>query len=269
MPAATSPLGWPSKFRDTDACYFHPEPTEEVAAWWNRRFYATSGIFPEDFVASLTAGTPGRTSGWFRHIDPIAESFEFDMTGVAADKTTIFFKHKRFEIASGRVGDGETRVWPDWQEKGIGTQLMSNLVELARRIELDRIEIEAQDIGRYAWLPLGFLPERTAWTDRIVPPARRRLALARMAGHIEEDAYRHAMLTLEDTDARAIRRLMELRQLVPGIARDGSAVDVPLFKALMLQAGTDWFGSFNLRDRDSLALFEAWKAGHDARHRPK
>jgi len=54
---------------------------------------------------------------------------------------------------------------------------------------------------------------------------------------------------------------------VPGLNRRGQPTEVPLCKALLLQQGTDWNGSFVI-DGETIDFLEAYKDPHCAKHQP-
>ncbi len=66
-------------------------------------------------------------------------------------------------------------VKPEARGKGIGRSLMADLIDTARRLDLKKITIEAEDIGRYVWVRMGFLPDRGSWRA-LRPEAMMRLA---------------------------------------------------------------------------------------------
>lgn len=49
------------------------------------------------------------------------------------------------------------------QGEGTGRRFMADAVALSTELGLERIRLEADNFGRYAWLRCGFLPDRGAW----------------------------------------------------------------------------------------------------------
>jgi GNAT superfamily N-acetyltransferase len=51
-------------------------------------------------------------------------------------------------------------VKPEARGAGIGRLLMADLIDTPLRMQLDKVTIEAKDIGRYVWARIGFIPDR-------------------------------------------------------------------------------------------------------------
>lgn len=260
------PKGWPDRFTDNEYVSFDPPMSIEAARWWNDRFLETAGLFPEQFVDAIADGAPGEIRGTISNLDHEAETFEIEISGIAPDTTRLFLKSKRFEVTEGSARDGETQVSPDLQGKGIGTGLMINLIELGRRIGLESIDIEAEDIGRYAWLSMGFLPDETSWRFWIVPAARQKIALCLAQGEIDEETHSAVAAVLAQKDRRAARDLLVFTQSVSGPGPQGTNTSVSLCKAIMLHQGTSWLGAFSFRDTQGLELFDTYKEALDVDH---
>jgi hypothetical protein len=53
----------------------------------------------------------------------------------------------------------------EMQGSGYGRELMADLVDTGRLIGIDRIKLRAEQIGRYAWVKMGFRPTDDAWRE--------------------------------------------------------------------------------------------------------
>jgi GNAT superfamily N-acetyltransferase len=53
----------------------------------------------------------------------------------------------------------------EMQGSGYGRELMADLVDTGRLIGIDRINLRAEQIGRYAWVKMGFRPTDDAWRE--------------------------------------------------------------------------------------------------------
>lgn len=135
---------------------------------------------------------------------------------------------------------------------------MINLIELGRKIGLESIDIEAEDIGRYAWLSMGFLPDETSW--------RFWIALCLAQGEIDEETHSAVAAVLAQKDRRAVRDLLVFTQSVSGPGPQGTNTFVSLCKAIMLHQGIRWLGAFSFRDTQGLELFDTYKEAHDVDH---
>lgn len=151
-----APIGWPKAFQDSKWLKFKVPVTIEGARWWNKRFHETTGMFPGDFVKAIAFGTPGFTVVTFENFDHVDETFEIVMRGLREDPEAaeipveLFLKRQRFEMRVGVATKGLTKVVPERKGEGIGTRLMLNLVDLALDCKMTRVDMEADDIGRYA-----------------------------------------------------------------------------------------------------------------------
>lgn len=262
------PRGYPQHFKSGNAVRF-PRPllSESDAEWWNTAVRRETGVYPDELPAFLASGIDADISGDFTAFDAGAGMFALDL--YLHDKTTrsrIAFKSKRFEVKGELINSGETRVHPDWQEKGIGTALMINLIDFAGHIETKRIDIEAQDIGRYAWLPMGFLPDKTSWKEKLIPKLRSFADLAFGLGRVTDEIRGKVYDITSDTDPRAARELLGLNVDVPGLDRMNRPAEISLPKAMLLQPGTDWNGSFEL-DEDTLDFFKVYRSARDGHDR--
>ena len=256
--------GYPGHFRNSNRITFPHELTEADARWWMNAIHPNAGVYPDELPSFLASGIPGSVSGVYRAFDSTAQVFELSLRSIDEAGVEIAFKNKRFEIGTGLVNDGETRVHPDWQEKGFGTLLMCNLIDFGRAIKARQIDIEARDIGRYAWLAMGFLPDRTAWKEKIAPRA---VAYARAA--FERRLIRKVDLDrIEDIvaegDPRAAREIVGLKAEVEGLDRMNRPASVKLGKKILLLEGMDWNGSFQFDD-DTLSFYERYRRARDAK----
>lgn len=259
------PRGYPDHYRNTNRVSFPRELTEADALWWEKAVLDKAGVYPDTLPDFLASGVPGSVIGTYTTFDSQAEVFELALRSLTEEGSEIVFKNKRFEVSGGLINDGETKVHPDWQERGIGTLLMMNLIDFGDAIGAKRIEIEAQAIGRYAWLHMGFLPDRTSWKEKIAPVARTFADLQLALGTITREVRDEVLDIASKADPRFARELVALgRFKIPGYDRRGQPSEIPLTKGIMLQPGTEWNGSFEFDD-DSLDLFKEYREGHNAK----
>ena len=66
----------------------------------------------------------------------------------------------------GAAFNAEGMTIPDeMQGSGYGRELMADLVDTGRLVGMDRIKLRAEQIGRYAWVKMGFRPTDDAWRE--------------------------------------------------------------------------------------------------------
>jgi hypothetical protein len=159
---------------------------------------------------------------------------------------------------------GEMFIPPEDAGAGRGRLLMRDLFAAAKLIGVDRIAIEAQRIGRYAWLRMGFVPDTGSWRNiQLEAPRFIQSHAAQLADRPPQLIAR--VLTGEP---KAASWLAGLPTPVPSrelFDDDGHPVMVPLGKAFFIEAAPNWTGEFSF-DPESLRLADAYlgdKSGAD------
>ena len=266
--------GWPNAFQDQDWLTFKQPVTEAGARWWHRRFGARTGMLPVDFVEAIVAGAAQFARATFESFDPVDESFTLVVQGLREDPAStevpveVFVKRQRFRMRIGTADEGLTKVAPDHQGEGIGTRLMMNVVDLALACGMGRVDMEADDIGRYTWPTMGFLPSTDeVWRGVVARTARRRLTELLHGGYLTAGDHEELMAIVGRPDRLAARTLIVHDATVPGPLPKGGHDRVPVGKVLLLGRGAAWAATLDLEnDDEGLELFEAYKERHHAEH---
>jgi len=121
--------------------------------------------------------------------------------------------------------------------------------------------VEAQDVGRYAWARLGFVPDRGSWNFQIRIEARRRLLRSR--GEIEPSLFSAYLDTLDGEDPLLIRQVAEWNVPVDSLRdfdENGNPAKIAIGKALLLETGAQWYGVFDLDDEETMNIFKRYVA---------
>jgi hypothetical protein len=139
-----------------------------------------------------------------------------------------------------------------------GRRFMGDLVRFARSIDIFCIRLDAEHIGRYAWLRVGFVPDRGSWS-RLKVELTHRLTLA-----LPDLGERRYLDILGMIRSPAPERARDLASLTDPVAsnelfrEDGKPEIVPLGRALFLEIRSNWSGELDLADSDTLLVIERY-----------
>jgi len=243
-----------SKFQDNNLITFAPSWTEEQQDWWHERMFEPFGIYPEELGEMLSASAPGAKAITMRNLSIANDSFEIEVRGEIGETGRIWFHERGLDLQGAFFEARKMMIPPPDQGKGMGRLLMADLVDTALRLNIRRINIEAEKVGRYAWVNLGFLPERDSW-NRIQVDIRRRLKMANRLSAEKMAAY---LEVVDSSDVKAIREVASWRDMVDShVEYDerGLPASVPLGPALLLEGQTDWYGELDLENSQSMKIF--------------
>ena len=141
--------------------------------------------------------------------------------------------------------------------KGRGRLLMADLIDTAARLGVQRITVEADDVGRYAWACLGFVPDKASWNYHIRLEGLGRLARSR--NELKPDhAYQDV---LSNSNPLLIRNVIRWKQLVKSTelyGPDGEPLPIAIGKAILLETGARWYGEFDLDDPETMRIFNEY-----------
>lgn len=243
---------------------FMIEPDEDAVRWWIETFVDPferedkPGLFPEDMAARLSASGPGAKMFRYRTIDPEAGSFELEIIGRDDVGTRIFLHSPVLEIADRRFYQDLVDVEAKYQRRGIGRGLLRDVYRIARLLSLERITLDAEKDGSYAWARAGFVPEPASWIN-IEQSALWRLGAAER--HLSQETIEQvkALLSAGGRDTRLIRQIADLSTKVPTrkpVERDEDRY-VTLGEALLAESGARWRGHLVFPERGAFTADEA------------
>jgi hypothetical protein len=138
---------------------------------------------------------------------------------------------------------------------------MADAAALARELGLERIILEADDIGRYAWLRCGFVPDRGAWREMQTAIIRK---LVEIKDHMPPERWLKLVEMASSGRPEVAREFASLADPVPSaflFGPDARPLMVPLGKALFLEAVSRWAGSLRLDDPTSADIFASYIEG--------
>lgn len=253
-----SPSGDGARFVDSNRMSFRPSWTQAQVAWWRERMLRPYAMYPDDLGEALSRSMDGPKAFVIAELDVARDSFVVMVDGPIGRGGELWFTRRKLDLR-GRVFEAQRMDVPRGsQGLGRGRLLMADLVETARLLDIPTIEIEAQDIGRYAWARFGFLPDRTAWNYQIKIAARPRLVAA--LPEIGEARFAYCSRVLDGTDPALVRDVASWNDAVT--SREGRFDREPetttLGRALLLETQAQWYGSFDLRDPETMSVYRAY-----------
>ncbi|HMK89813.1 MAG TPA: GNAT family N-acetyltransferase [Methylocystis sp.] len=235
-------------FQNANRIKFNRPVDEAGRAWWIERFYGPFGLTPEGMGDLITKSAVGDKLIIYDFIDGMGHAFRLRVEGSLSGPGEVWFVERTFELSGNLFNADEMFVADKIRGAGLGRRLMGDLIEACETLQVDRIKIQARNIGRYAWLRMGFRPDMGSWIEM-----RKNLidALLRFEEALGRDAaWRTAEMVAKGgpETANVVASLEEpvpSRQLLDSFMRP---VQVPLGKALLLEWTGDWSGEFMLAD---------------------
>lgn len=246
-------------FSDNNRIRFEAAVDEASAAWWRRRFEKPFGLSPEDVGDLLSKSWEGDKRMVVTALDGRAERFAIRVEG-AWGPEEFWFHARTLDLHGSAANADRMFVSPARQGHGQGRRFMADLVAVARLLGLSRITLDAEHVGRYAWLRAGFLPDRGSWRTMQVEVQQR---LAAAIPDIGEQRFLELLRLARSPDRVSARELAALTEKVTSrelFGPDGRGTRVPLGRALFLEIGSGWSGELDLSDQDSMAVADAYLA---------
>jgi GNAT superfamily N-acetyltransferase len=152
-------------FEGTNKLRFERPVDDASRRWWLEKFFVTFGLTPEDMADRISRSAPGDKSAVYHFIDGSREAFSLRVSGDFPGTQEFWFAHRDLDL-KGAAFNAEGMTIPDeMQGSGYGRELMADLVDTGRLIGIDRINLRAEQIGRYAWVKMGFRPTDDAWRE--------------------------------------------------------------------------------------------------------
>ena len=243
-------------FANTNRIRFNFPITDDISDWWKEQMFDPFGLTPEGLAERFTTSWPNDRQIEFLTIDPRRPEVEFAVRGSLGD-TNIWLVDRSIDMGGSAVEARRMDVADDWQFHGVGRRLMRDTVEAAIFLGLERIRLDADDVGRYAWVKMGFLPDKGSW--RSIRDACLRM-LPQFNSMLEPSRLQEIFHILMSADPLTIRLIADLHDPVtsPRLRRPGSLEPqvVPLGKAMLLGDCPLWSGELDLRDPTSMSLMK-------------
>jgi GNAT superfamily N-acetyltransferase len=233
-------------------------PVDDIGRqWWLANFYEPFDLTPEGMADRLSRSAPGSKSAIYHFVDGIAETFSVRIDGDFPGSKEYWYAQRSLDLKGAAFNADGMFVSEGAQGMGWGRALMGDLIDTASFIRLETIRLQAEKIGRYAWIKMGFLPDAGSWMHL------KRLALSfilthetRLGTEIANDLVRR----VNSGGPEAARALAAVETPVPSrdLPQRHDEVLVPFGRAFFLEIGGDWHGSLNLRDKETMQLVASY-----------
>lgn len=249
-------------FRDGNRIRFEAPVDEAAKDWWRRRFLHGLGLTPEDVGDLLSRSWAGEKRMTVTQFDGVAERFSLRVEGSFGDGD-FWFHSRTLDMHGAVINADRMFISASRRGQGLGRRFMRDLLDFARKVGISKVRLDAEQIGRYAWLRVGFVPDRGSW-GRLKVELTQRLAAA--LPDIGNDRFLELLAVVQRPDPEAARELAGLRDPVSSVElweTDGRASKIPLGRALFLEVGSNWSGELDLDDRTTLGLVDSYVSGDD------
>jgi GNAT superfamily N-acetyltransferase len=246
-------------FEGTNKLRFERPVDDASRRWWLEKFYDTFGLTPEDMADRISRSAPGDKSAVYHFIDGSREAFSLRVSGDFPGTQEFWFAHRDLDL-KGAAFNAESITIPDeMQGSGYGRELMADLVDTGRLIGIDRIKLRAEQIGRYAWVKMGFRPTDDAWREM------KKEAYALMVEHMSELRQKldvtELMTRIEAGGPKMALTLATLDvEILSGQIQDRSGrKPMPFGKVFFLEVASPWSGVLDLRDAEVMKIVESYR----------
>lgn len=244
-------------FQDTNRTRFAVEIGDMDRDWWLRSIYEPFSLTPEGVADKLCASWSGEKIVEVTELSGLSERFGASVSGeFGAGK--IWMLQRSLDFRGSFLNAERMFIDPSHQGLGVGRRFMADAVSLAATLGLERVTLEADNIGRYAWLRCGFLPDRGAWM-RMRQEIITRIVLARE--ELSSDRFMQVLDLARSERPVAARELAALTDPVSSttlLDANAHPVTVPLGRSLFLEASPPWAGSLDLNDSLSMDVLDRY-----------
>jgi hypothetical protein len=192
-------------------------------------------------------------------MDVRAHSFVINVKGLPSETGEAWWHQRKLDL-KGPVFEAQRMVIPFVdQRQGRGRLLMADLIDTAARLGIRQITVEAQDIGRYAWACIGFVPDRASWNYHVRIEGLGRLLRSR--GEINPKLFASYQDVLARDNPLLIREVIRWKTPVSSVQEydaNGYPARIAIGKAVLLETGAQWYGVFDLDDVDTMNIFNSY-----------
>jgi len=222
------------------------------------------GMFPEDrFTNSLPDGHWMDPDAIRRIFAPLSD-MEDGILQVRADRRGENKVKAVFTSQAAKVNRTFTRdegslivnhdyFWLNMKDRGLGKSFLASSMDEYERMGVDRITLHANiDVGGYAWLKYGFLPD----SQRGVEELKNHIGFALDTIKNEVDPTLAAAMeaSIANTEPESLWDLADLT-----LKATYGGIEQSIGKHLFL--GSDWHGFLDLKNQSQMARFRAYTRG--------
>ncbi len=245
-------------FESGNRLHFERPVDDAARRWWLKSFYEPFALTPEGMADRLTKSATGSKSAVYHYIDGVEETFSVRIDGDFPGTEEFWYAQRSLDLKGSAFNADGMFISEGVQGMGRGRALMGDLIDVAKLIGIDRIALQAQNIGRYGWIRMGFLPDAGSWAQL------KREVLSFVLSHTDRlgaSATNELVRRINEGGPEAARTLAAVTTLVPSreLPNRYEPALVPLGKAFFLEYGSDWYGSLDLRDREAMKLVASYR----------
>ncbi len=212
--------------------------------FWQRFF---PGCAPQEIYQILKRGMPP----W----EPYEKIVLYvDAAGFLTIQIDLFQQRIQHSDFCFKIGEGEAKLIAGYvfinQQKASATQMLVNMEDIYEMKEISTVRVASEEIGSYAWLKYGFVPDTV---ESFRPGVIKNL-----------DQYEHF---IPKEEREFVTRLLQSCSDDPKIAwaiadMDGMTNEPkPRKYGQLLMIDTNWTGSRDRYDADSMARFHSYCKG--------
>ncbi|MSO99854.1 MAG: hypothetical protein EXR07_02205 [Acetobacteraceae bacterium] len=242
-------------FMDSNRIHFDVPVDPRARQWWRDRFLTQFGLTPEDVGDALSQSWPDEKRMTVTQFDGEAERFFIRVEGSFGDGD-FWFHARTLDLSGPAINADRMFISEARRSQGHGRRFMGDLVRLARLLGIATLRLDSEHIGRYAWLRVGFVPDRGSWT-RLKVELIHRLAMA--LPDLGEQRYLEILRMIQSPSPESARGLASLTDAVGSaelFGPDGKPERVPLGRALFLEIGSNWSGELDLSDTTAQSVMD-------------
>jgi GNAT superfamily N-acetyltransferase len=248
-------------FESGNRVRFLAEVGPEDRQWWLSSIYDLFGLTPEDVGDRLSSSWAGDKRMEVTELNGLLHRFAISISGEFASGQ-VWLLDRTLDFQGSFLNADRMFIDPDRQQEGTGRRFMADAVALATELGLKEIRLEADNIGKYVWLRCGFLPDRGSWTS-MKPFVIQRIVEARE--DVGAQRFSELLAMADSPDPVAARELAAVRDGVRSRypLEFGRTLEVPLGRAIFIEAAPAWSGSIALDDPVSMTVLRNYVGQQD------
>jgi GNAT superfamily N-acetyltransferase len=243
-------------FENSNRIRFVVEIHDEDRKWWLTSIYDRFGLTPEDIGDRLSASWSADRRMEVTELNGPLQRFGITISGDFGGGHAWILE-RTLDFRGAFLNADRMFVDPDRRQGKTGRRFMADAVTLADLLGMKTVTLEADNIGKYAWLRCGFLPDRGSWMSMKSSVVRR---IVEARDDLGPNRFAEILAITDGDDPVIARELASLTDPVRSrnLVEHGQFLEVPLGQAIFIEASPPWAGSINLDDEVSMAVLREY-----------